>query len=124
MQQQYLIHYDDGYLAHYGVLGMKWGHRKSKSSKKDAIKSMTTKDLERKVHRTKLENEYRYQNRSKAEKSKEVVQKILIGAAGAAAGFVAKDLAKSGITVVRRYMASSAATKTVSKTAEYIWDLA
>lgn len=119
MQQQYLIHYDDGYLAHYGVLGMKWGHRKSRTSKKDAVKSMTTKDLERKVHRTKLENEYRYQNRSKKDKAKETTQKILIGAAAGAAGFVAKDLAKNGLTLVRKYMASPAATKTV----EYIWDL-
>lgn len=32
---QYLLHCDDDFLAHYGVLGMKWGHRKSKISGKE-----------------------------------------------------------------------------------------
>jgi hypothetical protein len=49
-------------LYHVGVLGMKWGHRKSeggKSSRKKSVSQMTNEELKSHIDRLSLEKRYR-----------------------------------------------------------------
>lgn len=81
----------DNYLEHYGVLGMKWGHRKSKTSKKkpkstrEIAKSMSDEELRTKIRRMELEDRYvkltdksiRESSGNYAQKGKSVVKQYM-----------------------------------------------
>lgn len=68
---------NDNELAHYGVLGMRWGQRKS-GSRASTGKTMSDEELTSKVSRMNLEKQYKQLSKetkpaSKAEKTKKVV---------------------------------------------------
>lgn len=80
------------YLKHHGVLGMKWGVRRSPtqlarargSSKnnsdsdgKKKVKSMSDDELRRVVNRLRMERQYSQLSESNVSKGKEYAQKII-----------------------------------------------
>ena len=75
-------------LAHVGVLGMKWGRRKSKSTpsqdhinasklKKKKLKEMSNDEIQTLSRRIRLEQEYRSLNPSTLAKGKKAVNSTL-----------------------------------------------
>ena len=79
-------------LRHYGVLGMKWGKRRSeaelararKSKGKSDVADMSDDELRRKVNRLQLEQQYSKLTGTDVSKGKQYVKKV-IGAATATA---------------------------------------
>lgn len=77
-------------LVHYGILGMKWGirrtpaqlsrdrrtHKKS-SDKKKNVKEMSDDELRRTVNRLQLERQYSQLSSGNVSKGREYVQKII-----------------------------------------------
>jgi len=77
-------------LVHYGILGMKWGIRrtpsqlsrdrrtsKKSSSEKKNVKEMSDDELRRTVNRLQLERQYLQLSSSNVSKGREYVQKII-----------------------------------------------
>lgn len=72
------------YLAHYGVLGMKWGVRKDKKSsgvkkrrsRKKELKSMSDDELRKKINRLNMERQYKDLTKTNLEKGKDYVMGI------------------------------------------------
>ena len=90
-------------LAHYGVLGMRWGRRSGSKNqhfskdhvqtsriKKKKISQMSNDEIKRLATRIKLEQELKSLNPSKVKKGQKAVKNILagIGALTAAAGTI------------------------------------
>lgn len=108
--KEFLAHYDvgdDESLAHYGVPGMKWGKRKSRSARsskpskdhRDArlikgkpLHQMTNDELKRLNARNELESKFKKANPSTIERGQRKVKALMGAAAGAAALY---NLAKS-----------------------------
>lgn len=67
------------YLAHHGILGMRWGHRKSGASvtrSSSGSKKMSDEELQTSVKRMNLEKQYKElskQSASKTERAKKLV---------------------------------------------------
>lgn len=84
------------YLAHYGVLGMKWGVRKDQSSgsgrpkkkklskkeaariKKAKIRKMSDKELEHRVRRLELEKKYSNLTKEEVSEGRRFVNKFIM----------------------------------------------
>jgi hypothetical protein len=77
-------------LVHYGILGMKWGIRrtpaqlsrdrgtpKKSSGEKKNVKEMSDDELRRTVNRLQLERQYSQLSSSNVSKGREYVQKII-----------------------------------------------
>lgn len=74
------------YLAHYGILGMKWGKRKAKGSsstkkkkakKVDPVKKMTDYELRQKINRMQMEQQYKQLSKSQVTNGKKKAQAVL-----------------------------------------------
>ena len=85
-------------LYHYGVLGMKWGHRRSQaelararaargSSKvtKESIKEMSDDELRRKLNRIQMEQQYAKLSGADVSRGKQYVDKVIKAGTTAAA---------------------------------------
>lgn len=87
----------DEYLIHYGVLGMKWGKRKTRASEtsKQAPKKrrMSNKELQARIKRLKLEKEFAQLTASPPKTSR--VDKLVKGAGTIAA------LSTSAVTIYK-----------------------
>ena len=85
----------DEYLMHYGVLGMKWGKRKARTSKTDVQapkkRRMSNKELQARIKRLKLEKEFAQLTASPPKTSR--VEQLVKGAGTVAA------LSASAVTI-------------------------
>lgn len=80
----------DEYLMHYGVLGMKWGKRKT-SEQAPKKRRMSNKELQARIKRLKMEKEYTQLTASPPKTSR--VDKLVKGAGTIAA------LSTSAVTI-------------------------
>lgn len=91
----------DNELSHFGVKGMKWGVRKSRTStvessprkklKSKEIKSLSDDELRKRINRIQMEKQYKQLTKREQSKGSKVVKDILIGGAKvAAAAYVTK----------------------------------
>ena len=74
----------DDVLAHYGILGMKWGKRKArkggsvkKSKKSDPVKKMSDDELRRRLNRMRMEQEYKNLSKVNVTNGKKKAQAVL-----------------------------------------------
>lgn len=81
------------YLIHYGVKGMKWGVRK----KRNSISGMSDAELQKKINRMNLENQYKNLTSKKKPKSNKG-KKTLIG--GIAVGVISPLLISNGKKII------------------------
>jgi len=73
-------------LKHYGILGMKWGKRKSRSSKSKStstkkesrsVKKMSNREIQSRIKRLQLEKQYSSITAKKKSKGRKIVESIL-----------------------------------------------
>ena len=70
-------------LAHFGVVGMRWGKRKKKSSSEDSgppkpsVKSMSDDELKSAINRLKMEKEYNTLTAPQVNAGKKIVMDLL-----------------------------------------------
>lgn len=81
----------DDYLAHYGVKGMRWGHRKNKTGgydyvgrkvkggtlDKPDVSKMSDEELRNRINRIKMETEYSQLTKRKPGKAEKFVKNLL-----------------------------------------------
>lgn len=76
---------NDQALAHYGVLGMKWGVRRaaksavsklSKARKKNSAKYLSDDELRKRIKRMELENQYNALRKKGSSNTKKILSKI------------------------------------------------
>lgn len=86
---------EDDILQHFGILGMKWGHRKGRVErpKKKRIRDMSNQELMERNQRLQLERTYKSFNRSKAaqELAGKLAQDFILSVASqGAASYISK----------------------------------
>jgi len=83
----------DDILAHYGVKGMRWGHRTTSpasedhtrtaaaksQAKTDGLKTLSNKQLQEAINRMNLEQQFKRLNPSKTEKGLRFAADLLLG---------------------------------------------
>lgn len=88
-------------LKHYGVLGMKWRHRKSKATstttkpKLKSVSEMSDEELRSKINRLEMEKRYKDLQPKQVKKGKLVVNRIMKNMVAPAAEDLGKQLIKS-----------------------------
>ncbi len=99
-------------LTHSGVLGMKWGHRKSRPAQKRSttgrmkfrgnseIKDMSNEELKNRVNRLNMEQQYKRLNSSVSQNGKKIVLGILIGSTTAVGSKYAQKGIETGISFI------------------------
>lgn len=95
-----LVHAEsEGELAHYGVLGMKWGKRKggSSTSPKVTVKALSDEQLKSAINRMKLENEFIKLATPPPSPGKKAIQAMVAKvAAETAEGYLRKGMLEGG----------------------------
>jgi hypothetical protein len=101
----------DEFLEHYGVKGMKWGIRKSRGSRKgkktarQTAKTLTNKELKKRVDRLNMEKQYTDLARKDAKASMSRGQKIVNNVLSDYGGRVVRGLTKKGAEATVTYTA-------------------
>ncbi len=102
---------DDNFLEHYGKKGMKWGVRKARGSgkKKSAqqtAKTLTNKELKKRVDRMNMEKQYTSLAKKDAAASMSTGQKIVNNVLSDFGGRVVRGLTKKGAEATVEYAAT------------------
>ena len=98
---------DEEMLQHYGILGMKWGVRRTpaqltranggagKTESSDEIKKMSDSELRSKINRLQMEKQYKQLTSSEISVGRKFVQDVLTNAAKqTATNYVSKYMTK------------------------------
>ena len=94
---------DEEMLQHYGILGMKWGVRRTpaqltradKTESSDEIKKMSDSKLRSKINRLQMEKQYKQLTSSEISVGRKFVQDVLTNAAKqTATNYVSKYMTK------------------------------
>lgn len=99
---------DEEMLQHYGILGMKWGVRRTpaqltrangragKTESSDEIKKMSDSELRSKINRLQMEKQYKQLTSSEISVGRKFVQDVLTNAAKqTATNYVSKYMTKA-----------------------------
>ena len=105
-------------LMHVGILGMKWGRRKSRSGGSDSssadhktasslkgkrLSEMSNEDLKKLTTRLQLEKQFKDLNKKEVGEGQKFVKEVLVGVAKqAATKYLAENLPKAGALLVDR----------------------
>ena len=93
-------------LIHYGILGMKWGRRKSQSTsstnhksgeakRSNKVKNMSDAELRARVNRLQLEKQYRDLSKGDVSKGRKFVSEVMTNSAKkVATDYVSKYMTK------------------------------
>jgi len=99
----------DNFLEHFGVKGMKWGIRKSRGSGKKSAqqtaKTLTNKELKKRVDRMNMEKQYTSLAKKSAAASMSTGQKIVNNVLADYGGRVVKGLTQKGAEATVTYTA-------------------
>lgn len=81
------------FLAHYGIMGMKWGIRRRRgkdgliipgtreSSSRSSAKTLSTEELRERVQRLNLEKQYRDLTKTQQSQASKFIKDVLVGSA-------------------------------------------
>ena len=91
---------------HYGVLGMKWGRRKArttstkksrKSSRREDISKLSDAELRQRINRMQMEQQYNSLSKPKVNAGVKFAQDVLRNAAQQTAGHYASKYMRAGV---------------------------
>ena len=110
----------DNFLEHFGTKGMKWGIRKDRkgSGKKSAqqtAKTLTNKELKKRVDRMNMEKQYTSLAKQSSAASMSKGQKIVNEAVSDFGGQVLKGLTKKGAKATVTYVAKKASERATAR---------
>ena len=122
----------DEELAHYGVLGMRWGFRKRREgvttvdSKKSSV--LTDEEIKSRIARIKIEKEYNELRSPKITAGKKILTGLLVGTATAVASTYLRKYMEKGVDSLinkatlkkGKNIVDAASNKTVTEVLRYV----
>lgn len=101
----------ENYLAHYGVLGMRWGRRKGKSTKssskrqkKKKVSQMSNEELRERINRMQLEQQYKSLNHTNRNAALKYVGRVMSNTGNSIVNEYTTKYAKKGIKLLGDYV--------------------